>query len=160
MQTFLSILVPTVFFGSLLWGGIAIYSAVSRLGKFKAMVLSEGAPDYSLFGFGSGVAISRVRRTLYLNHGSRRAKYSFDDVREWSIKELTGGKAVGAGFYGGMAALGHNKREAQQAAMASGLFVSVRDIENPEWQVQMPQKLQQTWFEILNQFIKEESTTP
>ena len=49
-----------------------------------------------------------------------------------------------------------NGVEGKRAAANSGLFISVRDIENPEWHVKFRDKsILNKWYEILQQEINE-----
>lgn len=82
-------------------------------------------------------------------------KYSFPDIRSWKIEENTPGRMIGAGFWAGTAAIGENKKAKMRAEAASGLFTSIKDINNPEWQITMPAKDQKKWFEIMTQFLND-----
>lgn len=55
-------------------------------------------------------------------------------------------------MHAGIAAAGHNARNARRNRKESGLFISVRDIDRPEWRIDMPnEKNQKRWMEILRQ---------
>jgi len=81
--------------------------------------------------------------------------YSFSDIRSWRRNEIEFEKAVGYGLVPGMVAAGENTRAKNRAEQGSGLFISVRDIEKPEWRIAMPIEEQKKWFEILTQLLNE-----
>lgn len=110
-----------------------------------------GAAHYFV-GKGTAIAIYPDRKSLVLKNGSISKEYSFKDVREWETNVQTGGEIYG----GGIATLGPNIRAAHANKKATGLFITVRDIDNPVWRINMPDKSdQQRWMEILRQLVNE-----
>lgn len=102
------------------------------------------------------IALNQAQKEILLGKVGLMKKYPYADIREWTVKEQTAGVVVGMNFTSTLAAAGANLG-AQQSAMANtGLFVRVRDIDNPEWRVSMMQKADRNrWFEILTQEINE-----
>ena len=78
-------------------------------------------------------------------------------MREWRTHLSTGGEVFAAGnigFTGISSVAAQNARVARDNRQASGLFVRVRDIDRPEWRIDMPsEKNQKRWMEILRQTI-------
>lgn len=106
----------------------------------------------------SGVAINMAARTLTLLSNGKSKTYPFSDVREWSTNLATARQVVpiGGGFAGAVAMGSANIAAGLQAASATGLFVTVRDIENPKWRIEMSSEaVQARWMEILEQAINE-----
>lgn len=140
----------------------------------RKTVCESGGSEYidfggiaAVFGTMNGVAINKKLRKLHVfewrpitslfigNSAFRFKSYDFDDVREWSILDVKSGRVFGVGIGAGLAAMGENHRATIAAAEQSGLFICVKDINRPEWQINLAPKLQKKWFEILNQFINE-----
>ena len=85
----------------------------------------------------------------------RFESYQFSDVREWFIQDIKASRIFAVGIGAGLAAIGQNRRASVNAAEQSGLYIQVKDIDNPEWQIKLDEKRQKKWFEILRQFINE-----
>lgn len=154
--------------GIALFAGFFWRALLSPMFQFKAFATAKGDVDhiFQLPGKG-GIAIGKARREIHLMRGGilrnlfmgkgLMKTYRFEDVREWSINDVQAGQV----FYGGgslsqgVAAMSANNAARRAAKNASGLFVSVRDIDNAEWQIHMDRKQQKRWFEILKQFINE-----
>lgn len=137
---------------------VSIYGNYAGNKRFERYVQQDGPVDYCYMQGGMkpcGIAISRTRRTVYLRKGNLHKSYEFKNVRSWEIIDVQGARMIGVGFYAGMAAMGENKRAQSDAAAASGLFVAVRDIDAPEWQIQMERNEQKRWYEILTQLIND-----
>ena len=141
----------------------------SPMFAFKAFANAKGPVDHIAQDPGKGgIAISKARRELHLmscsparalftGRGAMKT-YRFEDVREWSINDIQAGQIFygGGGLSQGVAAASANNAARRAAKNASGLFVSVRDIERAEWQIRMDRKRQKQWFEILAQLINDE----
>lgn len=105
---------------------------------------------------GSGVAINRAAKTLTLCIGEHWKTYPFTDIREWEANLHKAGEVVAVGVQGSLVALGANDRARRNAQAISGLFVTVRDIDNPKWRIAMSDtNTQARWMEILRQAINE-----
>lgn len=128
--------------------------------------------DHAHLSLNTGIAINRSTRTVRLRHRSRKTgevvrDYPFDSVREVEKVILRGGEvfashvggnvtsAVGASAANAGIAL-RNAKVSRQNAAKSGLFVSVKDIDHPKWQVWFPEEKQMDrWMEILRQAISD-----
>lgn len=101
---------------------------------------------------GTGVAINRAAKTLTLCIGEKWKAYPFTDIREWETSlQMAGGVPAVS-----LAALGANDRARRNANAMSGLFVTVRDIDNAKWRIAMSDtNTQARWMEILRQAISE-----
>lgn len=121
-----------------------------------AKAFGNGA-QYAYVGDDTGIAIDTTQRVLRLKQGSTTREYPFEHVREWRTHLSTGGEVFAAGnigFTGISSVAGQNARVARDNRQASGLFFSVRDIDRPEWRIDMPsEKNQKRWMEILRQTI-------
>ena len=124
-----------------------------------AMLASAGVAPGAGFDHseaGTGVAVNREAGTLSLRIGEKWKAYPFADVRGWETNKERAGQVVASNLTGAMASLGPNLRASQQAAANTGLFVTVRDIDNPKWRIAMgDEKTQARWMEILRQSINE-----
>ena len=117
---------------------------------------SAAAKDFALgakyvhVAGGTGIAVDPDNETVRLKIGKLVQTYPFSEVRGWRTNFATGGDIIGTGI----AVAGANIRVARENRKNTGLFVSVRDIENPEWRIEMPdEKSQQRWMEIMRQSI-------
>lgn len=124
-----------------------------------AMLASAGVAPGAGFDHsegGSAVAVNRQAKTLSLRIGEKWKAYPFADVRGWEANKERAGQVVASNLTGAMASLGPNLRASRDAAAATGLFVTVRDIENPKWRIAMgDSSTQARWMEILRQSINE-----
>jgi hypothetical protein len=104
----------------------------------------------------TAIAINTKARTLSLRVGQKWKTYPFADVREWRTNKQTSGQVVAGNLTGAVAALGPSIRAGREADAATGLFVTVRDIDNPQWRIAMYDVATQArWMEILRQSINE-----
>ena len=109
----------------------------------------------------SGIAIDPAKELLFLQEGSAFKTFLFGDLRGWEKIWLTGGGVVvaGAGLQSAMGAAAANNQARAQNRKGSGLFVKVRDIDHPVWQIQFATaKELDRWFEILSQYVDERKT--
>ena len=136
---------------------------ISPTSKFKIYATAAGPVDHIFQNPGkAGIAVSKARSELYLmdcypllalliGRGVMKT-YRFQEVRDWSINDVKAGRVFAVGF-AALSAMGENARASAAAAADSGLFVTVRDIERPEWHIWMKREQQKKWFEILTQFV-------
>ena len=105
----------------------------------------------------SGIAINKQANTLTMRVGGHTKTYAFDDVRTWEWVKERAGEVVGTGnFMGNTAAAGANWRAAKAAAANTGFFVTVRDVDNPRWRIEMKDTgTQARWMELLRQELNE-----
>ena len=79
----------------------------------------------------SGIALDTANKRIYLKEGPKEKSYSFSEIKTWRYNIASGGELIG----GGMKGVTHNVGNRRRNMQGSGFFVSVRDIDNPEWQV-------------------------
>ena len=125
--------------------------------------LKPGSPMFGKSHEGSGIAVDIKNRVIVVASGGKARAYSFDDVRGWETKRFEAGQivttaggvgapAIVAAAADGIRVAAHNAGAQLRAQMQSGLFVRVRDVENPVWQIHMRQQtLLDRWAEILSQ---------
>ena len=106
---------------------------------------------------GTGIALDTDNQIIYLKNGKLQKSYPFSEIREWKYNVQSGGTIIGGGFRG----LGHNLGTVRNNKKSSGLFISVRDIENPQWRVAFPYNTKMEgellkWMEIFNQYVNNE----
>ena len=93
----------------------------------------------------TGIAIDAKEKVLYLKGGSQLKTYPFSDIRSWRYEQVlvTGrGPAV--------------VRQVNNAAGLSGFFVTVKDIDHPEWRIAMSTTTEmKKWVEIFEQHVNE-----
>ena len=157
------------------WGGLALLSAwlpAVKLIPIPMLYLylstkggSSTSPEAKHFGQeakhvflnkGTGIAVDTVKQVVRLKKDKVTKEYPFTDVREWRANKVTGGEVIAAGGWAGVAAIGQNARVGRENREQTGLFVKVRDIDHPEWRIDMQdQDLQNRWMEILQQTLNE-----
>lgn len=169
MKTLGVILLLAGFFLGQMLGPGSIATLTMVVGVVMLLIGFSGAQDsshspnkdgykYSFRGGSSAIAICPERKLLKLKEGRNEKEYGFADVRNWEANQQTGGMAIGGGnLNSAMAASSHNFGVAMANKRASGLFVTVKDIDNPVWRINMlDKKDQQRWMEILRQTINED----
>lgn len=106
---------------------------------------------------GTAIALNREKRKVVLLAGAVAKSYSYEDIRSWDARRgQRTGSAVGHGVQGTIAAGSVNVASGMQADRETGLFVTVRDINNPEWRISMfDSATRAKWMEILTQEISE-----
>lgn len=152
----LSVVQGAVTVGALL--GVVLFFTGLLLRHIGAAKAFGAGFRYHFYKAGSGIAISPERKVLKLKEGSLTKEYAFGDVRSWESQRLSGGMVVssGAGFSGASAAGAANLAQHRANTRASGLFVSVRDIDHATWRIAvLDQREQAKWMEILQQCIHE-----
>ena len=122
--------------------------------KFLAEINATGSPKYQLYSNNSGIAIT-TNGKIIVSTGAKAKSYDFNAVREWRTSIQTQGVVYGGGLQGAMA----NAAEASRAAQNTGLFLLVKDIEDPEWHIKIRnKKVLSKWYEILHQELKERTS--
>jgi hypothetical protein len=139
------------------WGNrrdLAKFAAIHTKMLAAAGVAAGTGYDYGQWD--SGIAINTTAKTLTMRLGEKWKTYPFSDIREWRASKHTASQVVAGNVTGALAALGPNIRASQDADAATGLFVTVRDIDNPQWRIAMhSEAMQARWMEILRQSINE-----
>lgn len=119
------------------------------------------AAKYS-FGHGEfGIAVEEQTEKIHLMDSGRVKSYPFTDVRSWKTNLQTGGTAafVGGGAINAISVGSANRNQLKENEKATGLFVSVRDVDKPVWRIKFSdkqdeeEKQQARWMEILNQVV-------
>jgi hypothetical protein len=106
---------------------------------------------------GTGIAIDPAQRKILLVAGKNAKAYSFDDIRSWEgRKGQRGGRAVGYGAQGTLAAGASNMADARRADAETGFYVKMRDTVLSEWRISMFIDADRArWTEILEQAVNE-----
>jgi hypothetical protein len=134
---------------------------------FDALVGSVGEVAYSEFLPGgnmlvgappkdSGIAVSTKSRSIVVASNGKARAYSFDDIRSWEMTRIDGARVhiAGGGMQGAIQQGTANTVERIKAMHASGLFIRVKDVDHPVWQIHMyKQPMLDRWAEILNQTV-------
>lgn len=113
---------------------------------------------YKFYNKGYGIAIDVEGETLHLKELAREMSYPFRSVRDWKSNIATGGMLSGGGAFGA----GQRIRQGIENKRDTGLFVTVKDIENPKWKIEFPGSARELenelarWMEILNQSINKD----
>jgi hypothetical protein len=129
-----------------------LYTLIQNdLRKFVAEVNARGTPKYQLYRNNSGIAVTGNGKII-LSTGAHTKSYDFSAVRQWRTSLQAPGMAFGGGLNGAMV----NAVELSRAAQNSGLFLLVKDVENPEWHIKITdKKILSQWYEILHQELNE-----
>lgn len=123
---------------------------------------------YSHIGGQTGIAIDPARKILRLRKDAHSKyevikDYAFADIREFEKVCVRGGQVVGgymgasvqgatAATLGNIGLAAQNRRIARDNQLASGIFITAKDVENPKWRVAFgPEKDMDRWMEILRQ---------
>lgn len=152
---------PLGLIGFLVGVVLIVMGAVQASGASSNTSTTEGFGAGFTYSFecnNSGIALSTDRQVVKLKEKKNIKEYAFVDIREWECNLASGGDIVytGGSFSGGMAVVGENMRNKKRNVAASGLFVTVRDIDNPVWRIEMmDKKSQQRWMEIMRQCLNE-----
>jgi hypothetical protein len=105
---------------------------------------------------GTAIVLNPEKRRLAVAQGARSKVYRYDDVRFWRAQKESSAAAVGTGVEGTIAAASQNIAASNQADFNTGLFLTTRDLDNPEWRVSMFEASDRArWSEILRQEIDE-----
>ncbi|WP_322056224.1 DUF4755 domain-containing protein [Paraburkholderia sp. J63] len=124
----------------------------------QAAGLADGQ-GYAFFYGQSGIALNPLTRTVVVASKWRVKHYPFSDIRSWAASKVDAGQPHMTAFGGVSGALqntGNAMLAKAKADAASGFFVTVKDIDDPKWHVQMIKERDQArWMEIFRQEINE-----
>lgn len=154
---FMSLVVAFAPLAMVMWLAMKLASnrAAGHAAALQAAGVEKGAGFDHTEG-SSGIAINKEDKTLTLHLDGRWKTYPYADVRNWECVKERAGEMVGVGLHAGVAAAGVNYRAHRAAAANTGFFVTVRDVENPIWRIEMSSSgTQARWMEILRQDINE-----
>lgn len=74
-------------------------------------------------------------KTIKLKEKNKEQTYSLSDIKTWRYDLKNSGKMIGIGITNGIVAKSQNDSNRLKDAKNSGFFISVKDIQSPEWQV-------------------------
>ncbi|RLM18075.1 hypothetical protein BIY29_18700 [Brenneria alni] len=161
----------------LLWmpvSGILFFTALSSYAlklSNKATVdnFNDGNDGcYSHTLLNSSMKLDSKERLIFLKDGNNEKTYSFDDIKEWKYNISHGNEIEGAGL--SLNAANINNMRMFKNRAETGFFISMRDIQNPEWQIQFfpkegsfksqkglkdLQKQMNQWMEVFDQVVNE-----
>ena len=108
-----------------------------------------------------GIALDEAKRVMYLFTYGYSKSYPFSDIREWTTNLASGGMVISSNIaiYDMSAAGRANREQKKENDDNSGLFISVKDIDHPEWRIkfskypQDEERLQKQWMEIFRQVV-------
>jgi hypothetical protein len=104
---------------------------------------------------GTAIVLDPESRRLAVAQGARSKVYRYEDVRSWRAHKESAAGSMGGGV-GTIAAGSASIAASKQADLNTGLFLTMRDIDNPEWRVSMFEASDRArWSEILRQEIDE-----
>jgi len=105
---------------------------------------------------GTAIVLNPTSRRVALAQGSQSKIYDFADIRGWDARKERASGTVGIGVEGTIAAGSQNIAASKQADLETGLFMTVRDIDNPVWRISMFEADDRArWSEILRQQLEE-----
>ncbi|OAT20217.1 hypothetical protein M977_02748 [Buttiauxella gaviniae ATCC 51604] len=125
----------------LLAGAFIIFSAIPKyLDKRKNHstidYFNENNDGYYYHEFDkTSLLIDINKKAIKLKEKNKEKTYSFDELREWRYSLESAGKMLGIGITNTLIAKSQNDINKLRDEKNSGFFVSVKDIENPEWQI-------------------------
>ncbi len=139
------------------WVGITSFKKRSASKKeWKELVANA---QYQHFEGHTGIAIDAKAKVIHLKHPFLIKSYPFSNIRSWRSSLATGGEVRVYGGIGGLAAAqasAENLRVLKENIASSGFYVTVKDIENPEWRTAMySQKDMKKWMEIFEQHVNQ-----
>ena len=105
---------------------------------------------------GTAIVINPTTRRVALAQGAHAKVYDFADIRSWDARKESASGTVGIGLQGTIAAGSQNIAASRQADQNTGLFLTMRDTENPLWRISMFEARDRArWAEILRQQVDE-----
>lgn len=131
----------------------------ARFAALREAVGVDGNAKYEHMEHGTLIILNPGARRLGVSVGGKSKVYSYDDLRSWDVRKVSrGGGAVGYGVTGTVAAGSQNIAASMEADCQTGLFLTVRDIDHPEWRISMYGADDRArWAEILRQEIDEKA---
>jgi len=121
----------------------------------SAAGVSAEAP-YQHVEAGTAIVLNPSARRMALAQGAQAKVYEYADIRSWEARKESAGGAVGIGLEGTIAAGSQNIAASKRADQNTGLFLTMRDIENPLWRISMFDAGDRArWSEILRQQVNE-----
>ncbi|OEZ97973.1 DUF4755 domain-containing protein [Duganella phyllosphaerae] len=131
---------------------VALFAAA-----YEAIGVPAGSARFAHQEGDTLIVLNPNTRKISLSVSGESKVYGYDEVREWDARKVsrTGG-AVGFGGVGTIAAGSQNIAASMKADRETGLFLTMRDIEHPQWRVSMFDASDRArWAEILRQELSE-----
>ena len=98
--------------------------------------LNENNDGYYYHEFDkTSLLIDLNKKTIKLKEKNKEQTYPLSDVKTWRYDLTSSGKVIGVGITNGIIAKSQNDSNRLKNAKNSGFFISVKDIQNPEWQI-------------------------
>ena len=125
--------------------------------KRYEILKAAGVGKYQHLTSEDGIGLNESDKTITLINKKNFKTYRFDDVRKWETISAKSGKMVGVGSMTALiGAAEANSIAKHQARKSSGLFVTVKDLDEPVWHINITDEREQArWMEILTQFLIE-----
>ncbi|UPY94991.1 DUF4755 domain-containing protein [Pectobacterium sp. 21LCBS03] len=126
----------------LLWMPISVISFFTALSSYLLKLSNQATVDnfnddndgcYSHTLINSSMKIDSNKRLIFLKDGYNEKTYSFDDIKEWQYNISHGVEIEDAGL--SVTANNINSMRMARNQNETGFFISVRDIQNPEWHI-------------------------
>ena len=141
----------------LVWNSIAAWNKLS-VSKEKWTELVTNT-QYQHFESDTGIAIDTKAKIIHLKSTTQIKSYPYSDIRSWRYNKSTGGEITAIGSLGGLAsaqASAANLSNFQRNVASSGFYVTVKDIDIPEWRTAMYSEANmKKWMEIFEQHVNE-----
>ena len=124
------------------------------LGRFPGVKYGFAYGEY-------GIAVDAANDVIQLKDAGRAKSYPFADIRSWRTNLQSGGMStyVGGGAVSALGVIGSNSNQAKANDKATGLFVTMKDVDKPVWRIrfsdneQEEEQQQSRWLEILTQTV-------
>ena len=98
--------------------------------------LNENNDGYYYHEFDkTSLLVDLNKKTIKLKEKNKEQTYPFSDIKTWRYDLTSSGKVIGVGITNGIIAKSQNDSNRLKDAKNSGFFISVKDIQNPEWQI-------------------------
>ncbi|MEN4602345.1 DUF4755 domain-containing protein [Pantoea agglomerans] len=125
---------------AMIWVFVSIMLLMFAYKKFKVKKWNASTRDYfnekndgiwSHEYFSSMMIIDTNKGKIFLKEEKKQKTYNFSDVKEWRYNLSHGGEIVG----GGLNSLTLNNINTNKNLYESGFFVTVNDVQQPEWHI-------------------------
>ena len=98
--------------------------------------LNENNDGYYYHEFDkTSLLVDLNKKTIKLKEKNKEQTYPLSDIKTWRYDLTSSGKIIGVGITNGIIAKSQNDSNRLKDAKNSGFFISVKDIQNPEWQI-------------------------
>lgn len=127
---------------------IFAFSGGGNSDMFIKFATNIGKIKYSEYQNGTGIAITNCRHVVLCSGDTCKA-YTFNQIRDWT-------KSIETATYVSGMGVAAAARADMLARAGTGLFISVKDIDYPEWHIKIrDKKMLARWFEILQQELND-----